>query len=147
MTELAEHYDVGVELWSATSYKALREEALNAERWNRLHPGQAPRVPLVTRLLSDGSGPVVAVTDYMKMVPEQIARFVVDRPFRPLGTDGFGRSDTREALRRFFEVDAGHVVVAVLAALAEMGEVKAESVADAIHRYGIDTEALNPSTG
>jgi pyruvate dehydrogenase E1 component len=147
MSELAEHYDVGVELWSATSYKALREEALTAERWNRLHPNQAPRVPLVTRLLADGAGPVVAVSDYMKIVPEQVARFIVDRPFRPLGTDGFGRSDTREALRRFFEVDAGHVVVAVLSALAEMGEIKAEAVADAIHRYGIDPEAVNPSAG
>jgi pyruvate dehydrogenase E1 component len=144
--ELAEHYDVGVELWSATSYKSLREEALSTERWNRLHPGQPPRIPLVTRLLADGAGPVVAVTDYMKMVPDQIARFLSDRPFRPLGTDGFGRSDTREALRRFFEVDAGHVVVAVLSALAEMGEVKAEAVADAIHRYGIDPEALNPAS-
>jgi pyruvate dehydrogenase E1 component len=147
MTELAEHYDVGIELWSATSYKALREEALTTERWNRLHPSQAPRVPLVTRLLADGSGPVVAVSDYMKIVPDQIARFLVDRPFRVLGTDGFGRSDTREALRHFFEVDAGHVVVAVLSALAEMGEVKAESVADAIHRYGIDAESGNPAAG
>ena len=83
----------------------------------------------------------------MKMVPEQISRFVTHRPFLPLGTDGFGRSDTREALRRFFEVDTGHVVVAVLAALAEMGEVKAEAVADALHRYGIDPEAVNPAAG
>ena len=76
------------------------------------------------RLLADSSGPIVAVTDFMKIVPEQVARFVPDRPFVPLGTDGMGRSDTREALRRFFEVDAGHVVVAVLSALAELGEVK-----------------------
>jgi pyruvate dehydrogenase E1 component len=144
--ELAEHYDVGVDLWSATSYKALRDEALAVERWNRLHPSQSARTPLVARLLADAPGPIVAVTDFMKLVPEQIARFVHDRPFVPLGTDGFGRSDTREALRRYFEVDAPHVVVAVLHALAEQGEVKAEAVADAIARYGIDPDAPNPAS-
>jgi pyruvate dehydrogenase E1 component len=87
----------------------------------------------------------VAVTDFMKIVPEQVARFLPDRLFVPLGTDGMGRSDTREALRRFFEVDAGHVVVAVLAALAEQGEVKAEAVSEAIARYGIDPESGNPA--
>jgi pyruvate dehydrogenase E1 component len=140
-TELAEHYDVGIELWSATSYKALREEALEVERWNRLHPGQPARIPLVTRLLEGSQGPIVAVTDYMKVVPDQVSRFVAGRPFIPLGTDGFGRSDTREALRRLFEVDAAHVVVAVLSGLAEVGEVKPEVVADAIARYGIDPDA------
>jgi pyruvate dehydrogenase E1 component len=145
--DLAEHYDVGAELWSATSYKALRDEALAVERWNRLHPSQSARTPLVSRLLADAPGPIVAVTDFMKLVPEQIARFVHDRPFVPLGTDGFGRSDTREALRRHFEVDAPHVVVAVLHALAEQGEVKSEAVADAIARYGIDPDAPNPAAG
>ncbi len=143
--DLAEHYDVGVELWSATSYKALRDEALATERANRLHPGQEQRLPLVRRLLAESAGPIVAVTDFMKVVPEQIARFVPDRLFVPLGTDGMGRSDTREALRRFFEVDTGHVVVAVLAALAEQGEVKSEVVAEAIARYGIDPEGANPA--
>jgi pyruvate dehydrogenase E1 component len=143
--DLAEHYDVGVELWSATSYKALRDEALAVERWNRLHPAQSPRTPLVTRLLSESAGPVVAVTDFMKLVPEQVARFVPDRPFIPLGTDGFGRSDTREALRRFFEVDAPHVVVAVLHGLAERGEIKTEAVVDAINRYGLDPDTANPA--
>ena len=90
-------------------------------------PARRPRIPLVTPAARPTSpGPIVAVTDFMKIVPEQVARFVPDRPFIPLGTDGFGRSDTREALRRFFEVDAGHVVVAVLAGLAEQGEVKPE---------------------
>jgi pyruvate dehydrogenase E1 component len=143
--ELAERYDVGVELWSATSYKALREDALSTERWNRLHPGQEPRVPLVRRLLAETTGPIVAVTDFMKIVPEQVARFLPDRPFIPLGTDGMGRSDTREALRRFFEVDAGHIVVAVLSGLLELGEVKAEVVADAISHYGIVADAVDPS--
>jgi pyruvate dehydrogenase E1 component len=143
--DLAEHYDVGVELWSATSYKAVRDEALAVERWNRLHPAQSPRTPLVTRLLSEAAGPIVAVTDFMKLVPEQVARFVPDRPFLPLGTDGMGRSDTREALRRFFEVDAPHVVVAVLSGLAEQGEVKSETVVDAINRYGLDPDTADPA--
>src|SRR3954447_4773027 len=145
--ELAEHYDVGADLWSATSYKVLRDEALAVERWNRLHPGQSARTPLVTRLLADAAGPIIAVTDFMKLVPEQVARFVPDRPFVPLGADGFGRSDTRQALRRFFEVDAPHVVVAVLHALAEQGEVKTEAVIDAINRYGVEPDAPNPAAG
>jgi pyruvate dehydrogenase E1 component len=139
--ELAEHYDVGAELWSATSYKALREEALEVERWNRLHPEEPNRTPAVTSLLADGSGPIVAVTDFVRTVPEQIARFIPGRPFTPLGTDGMGRSDTREALRRHFEIDAPHVVIATLASLASMGEIKPEVVTDAIRRYGVDPEA------
>ena len=116
--DLAEHYNTSVELWSATSYKRLREEALGVERWNRLHPTEAPRVPIVTQLLDTAAGPITAVTDFMKAVPDQISRFVPrDRPFNILGTDGMGRSDTREALRRHFEIDAGHVVVATLTGL------------------------------
>jgi len=141
--ELAEHYGVGAELWSATSYKQLREEALSVERWNRLHPADQPRLPFVTRALAPVGGPVVAVTDYLKMVPDQVARWVPGR-FLPLGTDGYGRSDTREALRRFFEVDAHHVVVAVLSALAAEGKVEAGRVADAIAHYGIDPELPDP---
>jgi pyruvate dehydrogenase E1 component len=141
--ELAEHYDVGAELWSATSYKGLREEALATERWNRLHPSQSPRTPWVTETLSEAEGPYVAVTDYIKAVPDQVARWVPGT-FVPLGTDGFGRSDTREALRRHFETDAGHVVVATLAALASEGQVKESAVTDAIERYSIDAEAVDP---
>ena len=144
---LAEEHDVAVSLWSATSYKALREDALSAERWNRLHPGEPPRVPYVTETLSaaENHGPFVAVTDFMKMVPDQVARWVPGH-FTPLGTDGYGRSDTRAALRRHFETDTAHVVVAVLKALADTGDGKAEEVADAIARYGIDTEAPDPRT-
>jgi pyruvate dehydrogenase E1 component len=141
---LAADYGVGVELWSATSYKNLREDALAAERWNRLHPTEPPRTPLVTSLLADAPGPIVAVTDYMKIVPEQVARFLPGRHFVPLGTDGMGRSDTREALRRFFEVDTAHVVVAVLSGLAALGEVKPEVVAEAIARFGIDPDGVDP---
>jgi pyruvate dehydrogenase E1 component len=141
--ELAEHYGVGAELWSATSYKRLREEALDVERWNRLHPESEPRVPYVTRRLSGDGGPIVDVTDYMKIVPDQVARWVPGR-FVPLGTDGFGRSDTRDALRRFFETDTGHVVVATLAALVADGALEASVVSEAVARYGIDTELPDP---
>jgi pyruvate dehydrogenase E1 component len=140
---LAEDHDVSAELWSVTSYKALREEALSVERHNRLHPQAPPRTPHVTEVLSQAEGPIVAVTDFMKAVPDQIARWVPD-PFTPLGTDGFGRSDTRAALRRHFETDAAHVTVSVLDGLRATGEGKAEEVADAIRRYGIDADALDP---
>ncbi|MET0728408.1 MAG: pyruvate dehydrogenase (acetyl-transferring), homodimeric type [Acidimicrobiales bacterium] len=143
-TELAEHYDVAVDLHSATSYKRLREEALSTERWNRLHPDSPARIPRVTELLA-GDGPIVAVTDFMKVVPDQIARWVPEgRSFTPLGTDGFGRSDTREALRRHFEVDAPHIVVATLSALAARGDIKPEVVTDAIDRYGLDVDGIDP---
>jgi pyruvate dehydrogenase E1 component len=143
--ELAEHYDVAAELWSATSYKKLREEALSAERWNRLHPSQEKRVPLVTQLLDESQGPITAVTDFMRMVPEQVTRFVPDgRQFNVLGTDGMGRSDTREALRRFFEIDMGHVVVGVLTGLLEAGQVDSGAVDDALKRYDIDVDAGDP---
>jgi pyruvate dehydrogenase E1 component len=144
VAELAEHFDVGLELWSATSYKRLRENALEVERWNRLHPGQPQRTADVALLLADSTGPIVAVTDFMKIVPEQVARFLPGRTFVPLGTDGMGRSDTRESLRRFFEIDLGHVVVGVLAALHATGEVDAEQVEAAIRRYDIDSEAVDP---
>jgi len=142
--ELLERYDIGAELWSATSYKSLREEALEVERWNRLHPGASPRQALVTRLLDGGSGPIVAVTDFMRMVPEQVARFIPRRKFTPLGTDGMGRSDTREALRRHFEIDAGHIIVTVLYELSLTGAISTDAVQKAIVHYGIDPETINP---
>ncbi len=143
--ELADRWGVAAELWSATSYKRLREEALAVERWNRLHPQQKPRTPRVTALLESSAGPIVATTDFLRSVPDQIARWIPDgRTYTSLGTDGFGRSDTREALRRFFEVDAGHVVVATLHALAQDGQVKRSKVAEAISAYGLDTESAVP---
>ena len=140
---LAEHWNVSAETWSVTSYKTLREEALEVERWNRLHPNEEPRVPYVTEALAGTYGPIVAVTDFLKAVPDQIGRFV-RTPFTPLGTDGFGRSDTREALRRHFETDAEHIVVAVLAALAQQGNAKPDEVTRAIEEYGIDPELPDP---
>jgi pyruvate dehydrogenase E1 component len=140
---LAEEWAVSADAWSVTSYTELRADALAAERWNRLHPGEAPRSPFVRDALSESEGPVVAVTDYVRSVPDQVARWV-DRPFTSLGTDGFGRSDTRAALRRFFEIDAAHLVVAVLASLAASGDAKPEEVAQAIDRYGIAADAPEP---
>jgi pyruvate dehydrogenase E1 component len=141
---LAEHYGVRADLWSATSYKKLREEALGVERWNRLHPGDAARVPMVTRRLADVGGPVIAVTDFMKLVPDQVAQWVPGR-FVTLGTDGFGRSDSRQALRKFFEIDAGSIVASTLWALANDALVPRSAVLDAFARYGIDPETPDPA--
>jgi len=141
---LAQHHDVAADVWSATSYPLLRLDALDTERWNRLHPDEAKRTPFVTETLEGAEGPIVAVSDLIKTVPDLISRWV-PQPFLPLGTDGFGRSDTREALRRFFEIDAEHVAVATLSALADMGDVKPEAVAEAIKRYEIDPERLPPN--
>ncbi|MEO8265418.1 MAG: pyruvate dehydrogenase (acetyl-transferring), homodimeric type [Ilumatobacteraceae bacterium] len=140
---LSDEHDVAADVWSATSYKQLRDDALSAERWNRLHPTNPPRRPYVAEVLADTNGPIVAVTDFVKAVPDQIARWV-PQPFIPLGTDGFGLSDTRTALRQHFEVDAAHIVVATLHALSQKGELAGDAVAAAIHRYGIDADAPDP---
>ncbi len=143
---LADEWHVAVDVWSATSYKALREEALASERWNRLHPSEPRRTPLITRLLADGGdAPVVAVSDFVRAVPDQVARWV-GRPYVSLGTDGFGRSDTRERLRSFFEVDDRSVVVAVLAALADNGRIETKVVSEAIERLGVPTGRPDPWT-
>ena len=140
---LDENHDVSADVWSAPSYQQLRHEALQTERWNRLHPEEARRQPYVTLCLDQAEGPVIAVSDSMKAVPDQIARWVPSL-FLPLGTDGFGRSDSRPALRRFFEIDAEHVTVATLAALSQLGEIKPEAVTEAIKRYDIDPERVAP---
>jgi pyruvate dehydrogenase E1 component len=140
---LAEDYDVAADVWSATSYKLLREDGLATERWNRLHPTEPKRIPYVTEQLGASEGPIIAVTDFMKAVPDQITRFV-PRGFVSLGTDGYGLSDTREALRRYFEVDAPHIAVATLDVLAMQGDIKPDVVTDAIRRYGIDPDRPDP---
>ena len=142
--ELAEHYDVGVELWSATSYKKLREQALGVERTNRTRVDGPPAQSDVALKLGSVGGPIIAVTDYMKMVPDQIARWVPGN-FVALGTDGFGRSDTREALRSFFEIDTANVIIATLSALADEGKIDRSAVADAIARYGVDPGRPDPA--
>ncbi len=122
---LKDEYSVNADVWSATSYQQLREDALACEHWNRHHPTEAQRAPYVTTALEDAEGPIVAVSDYTKAVPDQIARWVRE-PYVCLGTDGYGRSGTREDLRRYFEIDTPHVVAAALHALALAGEIKPE---------------------
>jgi pyruvate dehydrogenase E1 component len=141
--ELADVYGVGVELWSATSYKALRDDALSAERHNRLRADEVPRIPYVTEALADSPGPTIAVTDFMRTIPDQVARWIPG-DYLSLGTEGFGRSDTREALRRHFEIDTGHIVVAVLERLVAGGHVGPETVAKAIAAHGLDTSLPDP---
>jgi pyruvate dehydrogenase E1 component len=140
---LAERYGVAADTWAVTSWTNLRTDALEVERWNRLHPEAEPRTAIVTNALGDGPDPVVAITDYMRGVPDQVARFV-HRPYLSLGTDGFGRSDAREALRSFFEVDTPHLVVAVLQQLALGGRIEPSLVAGAIAEFGIETDGDAP---
>ena len=140
---LAERYDVSADVWSATSYKNLRNDALLVERWNMLHPEQAPKKPYVQQLLEKEKGPFVAVSDYMKIVPDQIDKWVPGG-LTTLGTDGFGRSDLRSRLRRFFEIDAECTVVATLHALAKKGELDRRVVAQAIRDLQIDPEKAFP---
>jgi pyruvate dehydrogenase E1 component len=140
---LAERYGVAAELWSAPSYKELRRDALEAERWNMLHPEAEPRKPYVVGLFEGDDTPIVAVTDYMKLVPDQIAPWLPGKLYS-LGTDGFGRSETREAIRRFFEVDAECVVIAALHQLARWGRIDRSVVTKAIGELGVDPEKLDP---
>jgi pyruvate dehydrogenase E1 component len=142
---LAERYDVGADAWAVTSWTRLRTDALEVERWNRLHPGDEPRTARITAALGSRPDPVVTITDYMRAVPDQVARFV-DRPYASLGTDGFGRSDAREALRSYFEVDAAHLVVAVLHQLALGGRIDRTVVKQAIDDLGIDPSPEAPFT-
>jgi len=134
---LAEEHGVAADVWSVTSWNELGREAVDVERWNLNHPAESPRTPYITTVLDGAPGPVLAVSDYMRAVPDQIARWVPGQ-WQSLGTDGFGFADTRPAARRFFQVDAASVVVATLQALAQRGEVKPEAVAEAFTSYHID---------
>jgi len=138
---LEQEFRVAADVWSVTSYGQLRRDALACVRSNMLDPTAPAKVPHVTQALADSAGPVIAVSDYMKMVPDQIARWVPNGLFS-LGTDGFGRSDTRAALRRFFEIDAESIAVAVLYRLGQLGTVKPAMAADAIKRLGIDPKKI-----
>jgi pyruvate dehydrogenase E1 component len=140
---LAANHNVAADVWSVTSYQLLRNDALEVERWNRLHPDSPPRTSYIYETLRDRPGPVIAVTDYMKAVPEQVSRFFPHR-FIPLGTDGFGRSDTREALRRHFEIDGPSIAVATLHGLALDGTVGLHESSAALELYGLPTELADP---
>jgi len=157
---LEKDYDVAVDVWSVTSYKELYREANDCARWNMLHPTQKAKVPYVTETLKDASGPFIAASDYMKVLPESIAQWVPGK-LVSLGTDGFGRSENRASLRDFFEVDAKHIVLATLHALAGEKSVDKDKDKDkkdgadpisvkllenAIRDLGIDPEKRNPAT-
>jgi pyruvate dehydrogenase E1 component len=141
---LADQYQVAADVWSVTSYQELYRDGHATERWNRLHPEETPRVPYVTQCLGDAEGVFVAASDYVKALPDAIDRWL-PRPLTSLGTDGFGRSENRTALRDFFEVDAKSIVVAALAALAKGGTIETAVVKKAIKDLGVNTERPNPA--
>ena len=142
---LKEDYSVTADIWSVTSFNELRREGLAIERYNRMHPDKASKQSYVSQQLSKRVGPVIAATDYMRLYADQIRPFV-SASYVTLGTDGYGRSDTRAQLRHFFEVDAKFIAVAALQALKELGEVPNSLVLDAMQRYGIDGEKPDPVT-
>jgi pyruvate dehydrogenase E1 component len=144
-TILKEKYGVAADVWSVTSYKELYRNANDCERWNMLHPGEAARIPFVTETLKDAPGPFIAASDYMKVLPESLAKWVPGQ-LVALGTDGFGRSENRAALRDFFEVDAKHIVLATLGALAREKKISLEVLKQAVGDLGIDAEKMNPAT-
>jgi len=135
---------VAADVWSVTSYKQLYRDANDCERWNMLHPAELAKVPYVTATLKDAPGPFIAASDYMKVLPESVAKWVPGQ-LVSLGTDGFGRSESRAALRNFFEVDAKHIVLATLGALAREKKIGADVVQRAIHELGINPEKANPA--
>ena len=143
-TILEEKYGVAADVWSVTSYKELYRDGNDCERWNRLHPTETQRVPFLTQALQGAPGVLVAASDYMKVLPESISQWM-PRPLVALGTDGFGRSENRAALRDFFEVDAKHIVLATLNALAKDKQIKPETVKKAIADLGINPEKLDPT--
>jgi pyruvate dehydrogenase E1 component len=142
---LEEDVGVAADVWSVTSFTELRRDGIEVERWNMLHPLEDPRTAYVASALGDAGGPVIASTDYIRAYADQIRQWVPGR-YSVLGTDGFGRSDTRAALRKFFEVDRHYVVVAALRALADEGTVPSERVVEAIEKYDIDPGAPMPTT-
>jgi pyruvate dehydrogenase E1 component len=141
-TILEEKYGVSADVWSVTSYSELRREALSVDRWNRLHPAEPAKTPYIQTVLGDTEGPVVAASDYMKAVQDQITPWLNGRMVT-LGTDGFGRSDNREYLRRHFEVDAASVVAAALSRLARDGKYDAKKAAKAILELGINPDKID----
>ena len=142
---LDEDWSVDADVWSVTSYNELRREAQDVDRWNMLHPLEEPRISYIEKCLKDRRGPVLSTTDYIKGYSDQIRKWVPAK-YEVLGTDGFGRSDTRAQLRKFFEVNAAYIVVAALKSLADDGQFPAGKVQEAIVQYGIDPEKPNPAT-
>jgi pyruvate dehydrogenase E1 component len=144
-TILAEKYGIQADVWSVTSYSELRRDGLKTERWNRLHPAEPAKRPYILEALGDAKGPIVAASDYMKAVPDQLSPWLTPR-LVSLGTDGFGRSDNREHLRSFFEVNAASIVGAALSRLARDGAFDAQRAQVALGELGLHTEAADPAT-
>jgi pyruvate dehydrogenase E1 component len=142
---LRDDWGVESDLWSCPSFTELARDGQACDRWNRLHPTETAKIPHVTHCLANAEGPVIVASDYMRAYADQI-RAYIRVPYTVLGTDGFGRSDTRENLRKFFEVDRYHVTVAALKTLADMGKIEPSKVAEAIKKYNINTEAAAPWT-
>ena len=143
---LEKDFGIAADVWSVTSFNQLRRDGLEAQRWNMLHPESDPHLSHIEICLKDRPGPVIAATDYMKLYADQVRAFVPTHHFSVLGTDGFGRSDTRKQLRKFFEVDRNYVAVAALKALADQEALPRKTVSEAIKKYGIDPEKPNPTT-
>ena len=142
---LEQDWDIGADVWSVTSFSELRKDAEDNRRWNLLHPDKPERESYLSKCLPDESIPAIAVSDYVKPVAEQIAAFVPG-PFTALGTDGFGRSETRETLRDFFEVDHRYIILAALAALVKAGSLENTILNKAIKKYNLDPEKPSPTT-
>jgi len=140
---LEEEYKIAADVWSVTSYKELRRDGLDVDRWNMLHPTEKQKVPYISKVLKNENGVFVAASDYVKALPDTISKWF-PRPLMSLGTDGFGRSEGRAELPDFFEVDARYVVVGTLFALAKDGKIKMTQVEKAIKELGINPEKLNP---
>jgi pyruvate dehydrogenase E1 component len=143
---LESDWGVPADVWSATSFTEMRRDGMSVERWNRLHADEAPKLTWVEQCLAGTNGPVIAATDYMRAVPDMI-RTWVPRRYVTLGTDGFGRSDTRAALRSFFEVDRHHVTIAALKALADDGVIDRRIVRQAMTKYSVDPSRPDPWEG
>ncbi|MEM9199706.1 MAG: pyruvate dehydrogenase (acetyl-transferring), homodimeric type, partial [Pseudomonadota bacterium] len=141
--KLKEDFGVTADIWSATSMNELARDGQDCARWNRLNPLEDPRVPYVTQTLAKVKGPVIAATDYIKAYSEQIRPFV-SQSYSVLGTDGFGRSDSRASLRRFFEVDANHIAAAAMVELLKAGAIDRQAMAEALDKYNIDGNKPNP---
>lgn len=143
---LASDFGVIAQVWSCTSFNELRRDGISTSRWNMLHPEESPRLSHVEQCLSNTEGPIVAATDYMRIFADQIRPYIPNKNYVVLGTDGFGRSDTREKLRDFFEVDRRYIVIATLSAMAEEGTIPKATIVDAIKKYGVDPNKPEPTT-
>ncbi|HRE32422.1 MAG TPA: hypothetical protein PLD88_10650, partial [Candidatus Berkiella sp.] len=141
--DLLREFEISADVWSVTSFNELRKDALAVARWNLLHPTQKPKQSYVEQCLEKSKGPIIAATDYMKLYTEQLAPFIKQR-FLCLGTDGYGRSDTRERLRSHFEVDRYYIAYTAIKALVDEGALKADVAEKALKQWKIDPEKRDP---